>query len=325
MFTIFATNLKQINMKKLLLSISALLLTGVVSAQETTLTQHFAPAFAAQQFGVYNWGNDAEGNFLGYVSGNNAYGDKAIVQKFDAGYGVGSSSTVTGLNAWVPAKLDGGGSISLAIYADNAGAPGAILAQVAVNLADVDTTLAGLQTVTVDGVVETAYNVSVTFSSPVVVADQTFWAGVILPTVENVAIVFTSTMSEDAGAWSFAQGSTHAGVIESDDSFLSHAEATNNQLLISNAIFPRITNATAGIENNIEFIATAYPNPATDVLNVKVDGEEVVSIQLIAMDGKVVSTTESATANVAELTAGMYIYEATTASGAVIRNTFVKK
>lgn len=81
------------------------------------------------------------------------------------------------------------------------------------------------------------------------------------------------------------------------------------------------------IQENVEnaISAVAYPNPATDVLNVKVDGDEVVSIQVIAMDGKVVSTTEGSAANVAELTAGIYIYEATTASGEIIRSTFAKK
>jgi hypothetical protein len=81
------------------------------------------------------------------------------------------------------------------------------------------------------------------------------------------------------------------------------------------------------IQENVEnaVSAVAYPNPATDVLNVKVDGDDVVSIQITAMDGKVVSTTLGAAANVAELTAGIYIYEAKTVSGAVIRNTFAKK
>lgn len=81
------------------------------------------------------------------------------------------------------------------------------------------------------------------------------------------------------------------------------------------------------IQENVEnaISAIAYPNPATDVLNVKADGEEVILIQVIAMDGKVVSSTEGSAANVAELTAGIYIYKATTASGEIIRDTFAKK
>lgn len=79
------------------------------------------------------------------------------------------------------------------------------------------------------------------------------------------------------------------------------------------------------IESNVPVSAVAYPNPASDVLNVAVEGDEVVAVSVVSMDGKVVSTTEGSTALVADLTAGMYIYEARTASGAVIRNTFMKK
>lgn len=83
--------------------------------------------------------------------------------------------------------------------------------------------------------------------------------------------------------------------------------------------------ASASMESNTPVSAVAYPNPASDVLNVAVEGDEVVAVSVVSMDGKVVSTTEGSTALVADLTAGMYIYEARTASGAVIRNTFMKK
>ncbi len=79
------------------------------------------------------------------------------------------------------------------------------------------------------------------------------------------------------------------------------------------------------IESNMPVAAVAYPNPASDVLNITVEGADVVSVAVISMDGKVVSSTEGSTVIVADLTAGMYIYEARTASGAIIRNTFMKK
>jgi hypothetical protein len=83
--------------------------------------------------------------------------------------------------------------------------------------------------------------------------------------------------------------------------------------------------ASASIESNTPVSAVAYPNPTSDVLNITVEGDEVVSVAVIAMDGKVVSNNQGSTALVADLTAGMYIYEARTASGAIIRNTFMKK
>jgi hypothetical protein len=102
--------------------------------------------------------------------------------------------------------------------------------------------------------------------------------------------------------------------------------ATNTgEWSVTSMTFGGITLGNVSIESNAPVSAVAYPNPASDVLNIAVEGEEVVSVAVIAMDGKVVSTTEGSTALVADLTAGMYIYEARTASGAVIRNTFVKK
>jgi hypothetical protein len=94
---------------------------------------------------------------------------------------------------------------------------------------------------------------------------------------------------------------------------------------VASVTFGGISLGNVSIESNAPVAAVAYPNPASDVLNISVDGDEVVSVAVISMDGKVVSNNEGSTALVADLTAGMYIYEARTASGAVIRNTFVKK
>jgi len=79
------------------------------------------------------------------------------------------------------------------------------------------------------------------------------------------------------------------------------------------------------IEENKELTAVAYPNPATDKLNITVEGDEVLSVSVLSVDGKIISTVEGSIAQVADLTAGVYIYEARTASGAVVRNSFVKK
>ena len=82
---------------------------------------------------------------------------------------------------------------------------------------------------------------------------------------------------------------------------------------------------SSSIESNAVISAVAFPNPASDLLTVSVEGEEVVAVSVVSMDGKVVSTVEGSVAQVAELTAGMYLYEATTASGLVVRNAFIKK
>jgi hypothetical protein len=84
----------------------------------------------------------------------------------------------------------------------------------------------------------------------------------------------------------------------------------------------------SGVVNTEEYTTEkvmAFPNPANDVLNVISEGEEIVSLSIISMDGKIVSTIEGSIADVSGLTAGMYIYEATTTSGVVVRNSFIKK
>lgn len=69
----------------------------------------------------------------------------------------------------------------------------------------------------------------------------------------------------------------------------------------------------------------AYPNPAIDVLNISMEGQEITSVSILSLDGKIVTKVQGAVAQVATLSPGMYIYEATTASGTVVRNNFMKK
>lgn len=77
-----------------------------------------------------------------------------------------------------------------------------------------------------------------------------------------------------------------------------------------------------GIEENV-VSSTVYPNPTSEVLNVK-SSEGIVSIKVLSLDGKVVATANGSSVNVAELNAGVYMYEATTSTGKVSRDTFMK-
>ena len=78
-------------------------------------------------------------------------------------------------------------------------------------------------------------------------------------------------------------------------------------------------------ENNI--VASAFPNPTSDVFNIELN-TVATNVSVIAMDGKVVSSKEinskSISLNVASLNAGMYIYEIVSSNGTVSRSTFVK-
>lgn len=81
--------------------------------------------------------------------------------------------------------------------------------------------------------------------------------------------------------------------------------------------------SSASINEN-EISANVYPNPAADVINIKTT-EEVASIIITSMDGKVVSTSTTSQVNVADLTAGIYQYQVTTLAGKVGNGKFVKK
>lgn len=74
--------------------------------------------------------------------------------------------------------------------------------------------------------------------------------------------------------------------------------------------------------NNVTF--NAYPNPAKNVLNITAS-EEISSVSILSLDGKVVATSSSNTVDVSSLTTGVYMYEVTTVNGKKAINKFVKE
>lgn len=67
----------------------------------------------------------------------------------------------------------------------------------------------------------------------------------------------------------------------------------------------------------------AFPNPASTQLTVMAK-EEISSITITNLEGKVVLTSTSNKVNIAELTSGVYIYEVTTVSGLKAVKKFMK-
>lgn len=84
-----------------------------------------------------------------------------------------------------------------------------------------------------------------------------------------------------------------------------------------------ITTGFVGVEENEVITASVYPNPATDVLNIKMN-EEVASVVITALDGKTVATENSTLINISALNTGMYLYTITGVSGKVAKGNFVK-
>ncbi len=306
-------------MKKILLSLSLLLTAGAASAQVDTLSEFFTGSLAVYQVDV------AAPVDSGYISGTNVYGDLAKLQRFDPSHGVTATGDITSILLALPIKVDAGGSFQVGIFPDNAGEPNMLapLGAVSIDLADVDTAVASFNLIG-DGTNPTFYNVAATFATPVAIPSSgVFWVGVVLPTGANELAMFTNQSGD------FPDASTNSGEVWSDGTFSTYPNAWGAAATFANAIFP-VVNFTGGPvgglkENAIE--AVAYPNPASDVLNIKM-GENVEAVSIISMDGKVVSTQvvngTTVSVPVADLNAGVYFYEVQTANGTV-RHTFVKK
>jgi len=298
-------------MKKTLLAISALLVSALTMAQVDTLTTHFVgnpTIYVPDQVNPQD---------SGYISGNNAYGDLAKFQLFDATYGVAGGGTVTGVLLGIGVKTDAGGSFQVGIWSDNAGQPGNVASPLAVanvTLASVDTSLAGFAVA--NGTV--FYNVAVNFMSAATIpANLKFWAGVILPTGANELALYSSNLQTNP----FADASTHTGEFWGDGTFHTFGDPANWGADVALAIYP-VVNFTAGLNENV-IDAVVYPNPANNVLNIQAK-EDLSSITVTTMDGKVVATSTTSSVNVAELSSGIYMYEAVTVSGKVARGNFAK-
>lgn len=299
-------------MKKLLLSLSVAATSFAAMSQVDTLTSHFN---GNPTLYIPDAVMPADS---GYVSGNNAYGDIAKMQLFDNTYGVTGAGTITNVCLAIPVK-SGTGNIVVAIWGDNAGQPAnpmTPLGTVTVNLTAIDTAIAAFSVV--DGT--RFYNHVATFASPIAIpANQKFWAGVVLPTgAGNTVALFSSNMQTNA----FADAVTHTGEFWGDGTFHTFGDAQNWNADIALGIYP-VVNLTLGLnENSVE--STVYPNPATSELTIKTS-EEIASVVITTTDGKVVATAESGNVNLAELNAGMYIYQVTTVSGKIGTGNFVKK
>lgn len=318
-------------MKKIYFLAASLMMSAGVMAQTTSIiTNHFEGAIdnanpANSNVGVYSWQG---GN--GYVAGTNSFGDKAVLQLFDSNYGITGSGTVDKLAVMINSKNDAGDGteVSVGVWANNNGTPGALLGSVDVAISDIDTTVAGLQFILDGTILKGFYNVEVTFATPIEIpASQSFFAGITIPAGDQAAagdtlVVLTTVMP----GYTFADASTHAGTLSATNGFDSYGSASIN---IANAIFPTVTvqGSSASLFEN-ELVINAYPNPADEVLNISMS-ETAVAVKVISMDGKVVASEEvngtTAAINVAGLNSGVYFYEVTAANGNVVRNSFVKK
>lgn len=300
--------------------------TAVFAQTETkTLTSHFASALTNPQnpqIGAYVWqGGD------GYVSGSNAYGDQAVVQKFDGTLGVNASGSIDVLQAYIPviANGSGNGTIKLAVWENVNGNIGNLIAESdAISLSDIDTTQAGLTPIynSTQTAIEGAYNVTANFSNANIPANLSFFAGVILPTTitaGDTAVVLTTKTG-------FQTTPGYAGSIDATGAF---DEWTQYDITVALAVFPTITTTTVGINDVLASQTKLYPNPANDVVTIEFNSNNVVNVNIVNLNGQVVANgivnNGTTTVNVANLESGIYMYQAVDAMDNVVAtNKFVK-
>lgn len=296
-------------MKKILLSLGVMLTSITLNAQVDTLSEFFTGTPII--YGVAS----ADGG--GYLTGNNGYADVNKMMKFDASTGVTNGGFITDVLLCAPIKNDNGGSFKVKVWSyTDATTLGTELGSVTVNLADLDTSLMAFQLVGT-----TVYNFKVSFTNPIAIpASKEFVVGVELPSTSGDTLVLISNTDGD-----FSLCATNSFEVWSDQSFndLNSSWGLN----IAMGIYP-VVNFVAGVNEKSALSAKTYPNPATEVLNIQLN-TNASSVSILGLDGKVLSTekvnSNEVSVNVANLVSGMYVYELTSTSGEVVRNSFVKK
>lgn len=199
----------------------------------------------------------------GYVAGHNSYGDVSKMQKFDAAYGVVGTGTITKVILAVGAKAGSSTStITVKIWADNAGEPGAVLDSVVVPFSSLDTTSAnGLTTVT--------------FANPVTIpSNKIFYAGIGLTYSGSDAVGLITTTNGN-----FPAAVTHSWEEWSDGTFATLGDPNNWNLTAAYAIFPVV-----------EINAPAPPQPELVYYSQNFDAGIPSTYNIIDVDGNVINT-----------------------------------
>lgn len=257
---------------------------GYANAQ-TNLTSHFEWALTNPQnpqIGVYTLG---AGN--GYLSGNNSTGATAQVQLFDSQTGITGAGSINSIKMHVAVKNDNGGSFNMKVWANNGGALGAELASQSFTLASVDTTQAGMSLImTQAGGIGGIYNVEATFTTPISFTSSGFWVGFTIPTTAGDTVVALTTLDNST---SYTLANTHTGLVVSNN-FASYG---SNNIHCALAVFASVTfgGSTVAVEETLGINNTvAYPNPAINEINFQLNNNNVASIELFDINGRLIAS-----------------------------------
>lgn len=253
----------------------------------------------------------------GYVSGNNAYGDKAIADYFD-----NSSPDMVIKGAifeFSHAKLADFGSETLLVkawkYDSVTKAPGSVIGTASVLLADILSDVTALRPT------------QVTFNEPLPV-NGPFFLGIYLPELTGDTLVLWTTKT---GAIVPNTG----WVLQSNNEWAPYDSLYTNpvKLVLSNAIYPIICHTSSGVaDNHASRSYVISPNPATEFIRIEsklsysknsrydlmtATGEKVMSGLLDSLPG-------SEYLNVSSLKPGMYFMRITSPLGTVVKRLIIR-
>ena len=112
---------------------------------------------------------------------------------------------------------------------------------------------------------------------------------------------------------------------ETDTSFF--VVTLNNVLRVKGSDFPNV-----GVPERIPMALSVYPNPAGDLLHIELSGTEIANVALYDLQGRVVETrhgtslqSETATVNLRNVPAGVYLLRVRDAEGKEYMRKIVKK
>ncbi|MFH0866546.1 MAG: M43 family zinc metalloprotease [Bacteroidota bacterium] len=259
---------------------------------------------------------------LGYVSGNNSYGDLAKADYFGS---YAPYTTLYGAYFWFVRAKDGGPTTDITFNVWNnggtGGAPGTVIGSATVPLS------------TIVSNVNSSLMTGVSFTTPITITGP-FYVGVVLPTAsacaagDTLALVTNSDEDTSPGtAWEQWSDNVWYNYNTSWD-----MDGAGNMLNCQTGIFPIVCTNPVGIPENASLESILiYPNPANDVLNINMAnyGKADIKVEIYNAMGELVKSmnnnSQTLQIDMSNEVSGIYYVTLTTSEGTLTRKVSLIK
>lgn len=248
---------------------------------------------------------------MGYVGGNNSYGDIAKADYFDS---YSPYTTIYGAYFWFGVATDDGSTSNITFNVwDNSGSagnPSAVIGTATVPLA------------TIVSNTNSGYMTGVSFTSPVTITGP-FYVGCVLPqSAGDTLALITNTDGDTSPGTAWEQWS--------DNAWYAYSHSSSWGYNVQSGIFPIVCNGPADIAEpgTLESILI-YPNPSNGMLNINLINyhKPEVSIGIYNSMGKLIKSLVSESSimqvDLSDQSAGIYFVSLVSEEGSVIRRVSV--